>query len=314
METKIKKRKALYCNAKVLLMFLVIYGHLIETHVDDSAFFLWQYRIIYTVHMPMFAFLSGFFLKSEYDCLKQMRGALKIYVPAQLTAMLVLWITEKRVLSFFVPYWHLWYLLSLFFWAGICYFATRVRKTRSKALLLLLSGIVACLCGCVDGIGRFLSLSRTLCFLPFVLLGCFLPKDIDFGRYKAKGAILGVVAICTFLICIPKLPVELLYFADSYEKLGITFGVGWRCLCILIAFGIGNALLCFMPRQSIAVSKVGVDTLLIYLLHGPVVKLIRNVDLGNAWFAIIAPVLAVFIYLGLYLVFGRRKNEVQIIS
>ena len=186
METKVKKRKALYCNVKALLLFLVIYGHLIEAHISDSAFLLLQYRMIYAVHMPMFAFLSGLFLKSEYDCLKQMRSALKIYVPAQLVAMLAVGITEKKELSFFTPYWHLWYLLSLFFWAGICYLVTRVKKTWVKAGVLLLSVIIACLCGYVDGIGRVLSLSRTLYFLPFVLLGCFLPKETDFA--KVSGA------------------------------------------------------------------------------------------------------------------------------
>ena len=73
-----KERKAFYCNAKVLLLFLVIYGHLLEKRIADSEIILWQYRAIYAVHIPLFAFLSGMFLKSEYACIKQMLSAFGI--------------------------------------------------------------------------------------------------------------------------------------------------------------------------------------------------------------------------------------------
>lgn len=144
--------------------------------------------------------------------------------------------------------------------------------------------LIACLCGYADGIGRVLSLSRTLYFLPFVLLGCFLPKETDFAKHKKTGLLLGVA-----------------------------YGAVARLFCILIAAGIGGALLCLLPRKSLSVSKVGVDTLLIYLLHGPLVKAIGYLELGKVWFALLAPVLAVLIYLGLYLVFGRGKRKVQIV-
>ena len=314
METKVKKRKAFYCNVKALLLFLVIYGHLIETHIGDSDFFLWQYRFIYAVHMPLFAFLSGFFLKSEYDCLKQMRTAVKIYVPAQLIAMVVIWLTEKRVLSFFTPYWHLWYLMSLFFWAGICYFAVRIKKRWKRWTVLFLSILIACLCGYADGNGRVLSLSRTLYFLPFVLLGCFLPKGIRFAAHRRKGIVAGFVAIVLFVRFISGWPVELLYGADSFDTLALANGTVARLLCILVAAGLGWALLSLLPGKALSVSRVGVDTLLIYLLHGPLVRLARNIRVENHWFALLAPILAALIYLALYLIFEGRKKNIQIVS
>lgn len=57
----VKLRDAQYCNLKLLLIFLVIYGHLIEPGIRNSEVLMVQYRWIYMVHMPLFCFLSGFF-------------------------------------------------------------------------------------------------------------------------------------------------------------------------------------------------------------------------------------------------------------
>ena len=56
-----KLYRAGYCNLRALLMYLVIYGHLIEGRLGESPALQVQYRWIYAVHMPAFAFLSGLF-------------------------------------------------------------------------------------------------------------------------------------------------------------------------------------------------------------------------------------------------------------
>lgn len=308
-----KKRKAVYCNAKVLLMFLVIYGHLIETRIGGNEVLLWQYRIIYSVHIPLFAFLSGLFLKSEYDCIKQMWSALKYYIPCQVFAMIYFKLAENREISFFTPYWHLWYLLSLFFWAGICYFAVRVKNVWVRILLLLLSVMIAGLAG-YEEMGRLLSLSRTLTFLPFVLLGCYMPKEIDFKKYRLFGCVLGGMAILFCVLVIPQLPVEFLYGADGYQKLGITFGPLYRVLFLLLAAGIGTGIFSILPQQELPVSYAGVETLLIYLLHGPVVKIVRNLPLNETVFLAFGPLLAIAIYVVLYFALGRKAKYYQLIT
>lgn len=47
---------------KLLLIFMVVYGHLLEGIMDNAEPLMQIYRIIYSVHMPLF--LSGLFLKS----------------------------------------------------------------------------------------------------------------------------------------------------------------------------------------------------------------------------------------------------------
>lgn len=64
----IKLREAKYCNLKLFLIFLVIYGHLIEPRIWESNILMEQYRWIYLIHMPLFSFLSGLFINKEKDC------------------------------------------------------------------------------------------------------------------------------------------------------------------------------------------------------------------------------------------------------
>jgi len=51
----VKRRQAKYCNLKLVLIFLVIFGHMIE------PLNLRMYHWIYAFHMPVFAMLSGMF-------------------------------------------------------------------------------------------------------------------------------------------------------------------------------------------------------------------------------------------------------------
>ena len=60
----VKLRNAYYCNLKLLLIFLVVYGHAIEPSISEDPSLYRIYRLIYLFHMPLFAFLSGLFVKS----------------------------------------------------------------------------------------------------------------------------------------------------------------------------------------------------------------------------------------------------------
>lgn len=89
MEITIKSRESGYCNLKLLLMFLVIYGHLIEPCISQNKILYEIYRIIYTVHMPLFVFLSGLFLKNAKSCLIQAKKAAIYYSIFQVLYLLL---------------------------------------------------------------------------------------------------------------------------------------------------------------------------------------------------------------------------------
>lgn len=55
------ERNSFWDSLKYLLMIFVVYGHMIETHVENSPFNQAMYNYIYIFHMPLFVFISGRF-------------------------------------------------------------------------------------------------------------------------------------------------------------------------------------------------------------------------------------------------------------
>lgn len=58
------KRESYFDNAKFILIFLVVFGHFLQTFIADYAGVRVLYIYIYTFHMPAFVLISGFFAKS----------------------------------------------------------------------------------------------------------------------------------------------------------------------------------------------------------------------------------------------------------
>ena len=51
-------------NVKVILIFLVIFGHLVDKFADKNTIYNILYIVIYSFHMPLFIFVSGYFSKN----------------------------------------------------------------------------------------------------------------------------------------------------------------------------------------------------------------------------------------------------------
>ena len=58
------KRYAYFYVLKFLLIFSVVFGHILENYIQNP-FFKSIYMFIYTFHMPLFVFITGFFAKSN---------------------------------------------------------------------------------------------------------------------------------------------------------------------------------------------------------------------------------------------------------
>ena len=314
-ELKIKERDSYYCNLKLLLIFLVIYGHTIEGLINFSEAAAQLYRIIYAVHMPLFLFLSGLFLKDRTSCLRQMKQMFLYYGAIQSITVLV---GREAGASFSLgtPVWHLWYLLSLGCMAalGWCLYELAGRfvwldRGIVKIGLIALTILGACLAGECSAIGRWMSLSRTICFLPFFLAGLFCPREMPWERWGFR--ILGLAGLMCFSViyfnwgC--RMPVELFYQADSYTVVGVPgTGAFLRLLCLAMGFALGAFLLAFTPRRRFPFSKAGVDTLWIYLLHAPLVKLFEALGISEQVGLLISPFVAVFVIWFLYKLFQWR--------
>ena len=58
----ITNKKYFIDNIKVVLIFLVVFGHLIERYIDTSNTLMGIYMFIYIFHMPLFVYNLLFYL------------------------------------------------------------------------------------------------------------------------------------------------------------------------------------------------------------------------------------------------------------
>lgn len=56
-DEKLKNNNYFIDNLKVILIFLVVFGHLIERYIDTNSTLLGVYMFIHTFHMPLFIFV-----------------------------------------------------------------------------------------------------------------------------------------------------------------------------------------------------------------------------------------------------------------
>lgn len=260
----IKLRSAYFCNLKLTLLWLVIFGHWIEPQIWENGQFYRLYRWIYLLHMPLFAFLSGLFLGSSRDCLRQLRRTLPLYLLLQSAAVLL------ACAHWHTPWWHLWYLLSLSCWLLLA--SGLLQWRRGGWVILLLSAVAGCLAGRIPWIGRTFSLSRTIVFFPYFWLGVLLPPDIPWHRLRSAGLVGLVIAVLSN----PQMPVTALYQAGPCA-------LSLRAECYVYSLLLGLFALSWCPRGRLPWTRAGADTMPAYLLHGPVVGLLRGCLRSHIW-------------------------------
>lgn len=269
----IKLRDARYCNLKLFLIFLVIYGHLIEPEIWESKVLMAQYKLIYLFHMPLFSFMSGLFLNDSKTCRRQFSKMLSLYVFLQ-TLAVFLGNGKVRPLT---PYWHLWYLLSYSAWAVLGWIWFRFGRGKGKIIVLVCSILAGCLAGYSPDIGREYSLSRTLVFLPFFWMGLICDPQFQWQRLR----LIGLASLVIIFVVIGhwgnQISAVFLYQAAPYGKLDN--GVQLRLVCYLLGALICLFLLSFTPTWRFPFTRAGADTMPAYLIHVPIVLYIRELDI-----------------------------------
>lgn len=284
----IKLRDARYCNLKLLLIYLVIYGHLIEPGIWESKVLMVQYKLIYMFHMPLFSFLSGLFLNSSKTCSRQFFKMASLYFFLQTFAVL-LGNGKVRPLT---PYWHLWYLLSYSVWSATGWIWFRYFNGKGQFIILFGSVLVGCVAGLVPDIGREHSLSRTLVFFPYFWMGLICNPNYPWDRMRLHGFVSMVPILAVISHWVNQISAVFLYQAAPYGK--INNGIELRLICYLLGSLICLLLLAFMPKRRFLFTRVGADTMPAYLIHAPIVLYIRELDILWPYHLLIA---AIILYL-----------------
>lgn len=271
-----KERIYLFDNMKALLVLLVVFGHLLEGITKEPGA-RELYRIIYSFHMPLFVFCSGYFAR---------------FVPSDIVRNLVypylvfqaLYLAFDRILSggasltLTRPYWLLWYLFALTIWKSLLPFF----DVKEAGRPLLLAGTVpaALLAGYDAKIGYTLSLSRIIVYFPFFLGAFYLARTGSLPgllrplrRLPARLAAFAAVSLASVCILLLRDFLKTSWFLGSYSYEASGSGPLFRMFLYLAGAAWLVFFLSLLPDKKCFLTGIGQNSLYVYLLHGFFVKL-----------------------------------------
>ncbi|MBM7540857.1 acyltransferase family protein [Amphibacillus cookii] len=278
------KRDAFFDNAKFILIFFVVFGHVIQPITVESEMIATLYRFIYLFHMPAIILVSGFFAKGSSQPSYLFGLVRKLLIPYLIFQLIYTAYYDFLTNSgwdtpLFEPHWSLWFLLSLFSWHLLLIVFKRFSAKKGIALSVMIGLII----GYFDGIGHVYSLSRTFVFFPFFLSGYWLKKEQLFvvKRKSIRMISLAVISLALLLSYImPDFQMGWLFGSASYQSLDApTMGAFIRTGVYIVAFLLIFSLYAWVPRRQLLLTKFGQQTIYVYLLHGLFVQFFRERDL-----------------------------------
>ncbi len=309
------KRESYFDNVKAILIMCVVLGHTLSA---TSTYYGYEhdfFKIISFFMMPTFIFVTGYFAKkSRKSPLERAIRVLKYYVVFQ-TAITLYYAFVLNIVDFewtflFTPRYTLWYLLT----CTCLYLSEYLIKKFPFKKLFFISLLLALLCGFIPFINEVLSLSRTITAFPMFLLG-YKANDINLikliNKYKKPALIYSGLILIIFLF-----NTDFFTFKDTYLKYSyfvyddpIT-GFIKRLMLYGLFLIFSLAFLNIVSKNKTILTKVGSQTLYIYLFHGAIVKTLVTCKLlpENA---IIGTIIAYIIAFGVSLIISLLITKIR---
>lgn len=277
-----RRRVPFWDNARYACIVLVVLGHAIQRLTYDSDIALALYLSFYAFHMPAFALVAGYFSKSAPPTKQQMARVitdiLVPYVIFELLWMLTKWLVEGSANpNITEPSWTLWFLLALGIFRLVLPYLALLRWPLVWSLLISIS------VGYLPNVDSTFSLSRTLGFLPFFLLGWWLREHdivnrfrlIDFRPWWLRVLAVVVLGVNGFVawnwvdLWASIDLKEWFFYDDSYSTLGADewWSGGVRLLLIMLGAILTAAFFVLIPRRTQWWTRFGQYTMYVYLLH-----------------------------------------------
>lgn len=220
-----------------------------------------------------------------------------------------------------------------------------MRKTVQVGVLLS-TALLGALAGFIPWLDRTMSGSRTVVFFPYFLAGLMCRADVSWEKYRKQGCAALAAAVVMIVAWEKEIPVQFLYHAEPYDfaeqDIGMVVPKGVRLEDMtehlgeleeaeylqermtgivkpevvqrLRCYAI-SSLLCFflltaISRKRFPFTRAGADTMPAYLIHAPVVGVLREFSLP--WGACLAGS-ALLLYI-IYKIFQWRSPLYGIVT
>lgn len=300
---------------KGVLIFLVVYGHVLPYYLNENYLSNGVYTLIYSFHMPAFFIISGFFSRKAVNnsiwqcvCTKFKRLALPAFFWSLFSILMNYFQfmssepISRIIVSSFRTTWFLWTLFLFFVLASIIW------KSKYKFFIAVILSIILWMTHRWQNpyIFDYLHISREW---PCFLVGLLFAEYRYAGKQLARREAILVWFLALLVYCI-----EYYRYVNNYG------GYETRCI-LLLAAGIVflpiikvsyNLLLKISPRITSFIVKLGGVSMGIYLIDG-IGKKIVNSFLGdilhtNALLLVPFAILCAFVWY--FLVILIRENKV----
>lgn len=281
-------------NIKVLLIFLVVFNHIIAfrlVKVDMVVKYIWYAITIF--HMPAFIFISGYLSKKPQNVMKNVKNLLIPYILGYtLTWYSQIWLGKSVDYELLRPSGTvMWYVLALFV------YRLTIEALGKMRFIVPLSIIFALWAGTRAEFTTYLSSSRIVVFFPFFVAGYLWKSDYIRAVRKFKGKWM-LIPVCGVLLWVVphymisnSMPVDIFRGNHSYVLCGLSDpeGVIVRAMMYLISFFVIYTLLALIPDRKLPLTYIGRHTMGIYFFHYPIMILMNGLyilqipQLLNVW-------------------------------
>ena len=167
--------------------------------------------------------------------------------------------------------------MSLFFWNILLLGFTKLTPLVGISISILTALII----GYIDTIDNYLSLSRTLVFFPFFLIGYHLNKDrlkqLTKPSIRMTSLILMIIVLVGFYLN-TDFCAKWLYGSKPYEKIEVVslFSMLTRLGTIMVSLMTVFCFLSFISLKQQFFTQWGKNTLYVYLLQGFIIQYFRE--------------------------------------
>lgn len=280
----------LFDNIKLLAILLVVIGHAIDflTKPDGNMLEKSMFLTIYSIHMPLFIFISGLFLKPMDKSTKFPKQKVISYILIGIVLRIIMSVL-RLILGKNMNYslLDMYDSFTWFMWAMAVFIMLMwVFREYNTKIILMLSLIIGCMAGYDEFLGDKLSLMRIVVFLPFFVAGYMIkPENLSALLSKKWIKVISIFVVVGFLALffvntdIYKYLRPIFTGRNSFEVLGkfSKFGFAVRLFCYAISSLFGFAVMSLVPNKNFGfISKTGTKTLQIYFWHQAILVLLSH--------------------------------------
>ena len=311
-----KDRAFLLDNTKIALIFLMIYGHMIQSFITVNMTYKSVFLMIYSFHMPLLSFISGVVSKAAITNNNIKRFISKLAVPLiafQVVYELPMIIFNSQITDCtfnLQPNALQWYLLSLLSWRLMLPLFDNLHYP------IIFSFFVALFSGVCPLTGEYLGISRTLYLFPYFLMGHYLGMD-KIRRLKFKGSSFlyaGILVVAAgIFVHWPEIKHGWMYGSYAYAVLGHKewYAAGYRVIVYCSSIIIGTAFLGLVPSAKTRLTYLGEHSLYIYLWSGMYVVALGSLKVQSYVFKFnVALSLSAFFLISMAIVYLLSAKEV----